>query len=275
MAWPEGQRPAGSALQCAALNAGGREPSQDSGLAWLVEERHLVVEGRQADVGDRPEGRNLPARGLGVGPETRAVVRVERQPAAALAVAAEEVGERGAGFGGEDGESDAGEVDEVEAVEVARIYLGGRQEEGAGGGAVAPVGEAALALGVEADGVEPGHAVGAALDQAGVEALGFEEGDHPCGERVGAEGGDVGDGDLGGGALEVDGGVEGVAGEADPAAVAFLARQGQLDHAFPDAGDAHGPSPVCLVPTEQHAGRGDKRKFAGGSVTANDRRRGP
>ena len=92
---------------------------------------------------------DLPARGGGVGPEPRAVVRVEGDAAAAAAVAAEEGGECRARLGRQDGEGDAGEVDEVEVREPLRGHLGGRQEERAGGGGVAPVGEAALALGVD------------------------------------------------------------------------------------------------------------------------------
>ena len=117
---PRGSGPSGAALQRAAADAGGGEAGEDGGLAALAEERHLVVEGGQADVGQRPEGGDLAAGGGGVGPEAGAVVGVEGDPAAAAAVAVEEGGEGGAGLGGEDGEGDAGEVDEVEAVEAAR-----------------------------------------------------------------------------------------------------------------------------------------------------------
>ena len=117
---------------------------------------------------------------------------------------------------------------------------------------------------VEADGVEAGDAVGTALDEAGVDALGLEEGDHPGGEEgVGAERGGVGDMELGGLSFQVDSGVQGVAGEGDAAGGAVVARQGQLDHALPDACDAHGISPVLSGPTEQHAGWGAKGKSEG------------
>ncbi len=101
--------------------------------------------------------------------------------------------------------------------------------------------EAPLARQIEFDQIEAGLAVGNGESEIVVDPFVRPGGAHGQAQRVGAGGGQIVNRDLRCQALEIDGGVIAVAGEAlaqQPAAGAA-----QLDHAFTDAiGAAHGAS---------------------------------
>ena len=137
------------------------------------EQRLLVVERRQGDVHPREHLVERGARDIGVRPADRSVVAVERDPAATRAHAIGDRRERRALRRIEDRERDARKVEEVVALERRRDLLGALAAQHlARGGRRAPVGEAALALGVGADGVQAGQPARQTGDEVGPDALG-------------------------------------------------------------------------------------------------------
>ncbi|MNC09556.1 hypothetical protein D3C75_571800 [compost metagenome] len=113
--------------------------------------------------------------------------------------------------GGEDGEADAAQIEPVNVLQLLADRSGVfALQPVAGGGIIAPVMEGALAPGIGFDEIETGQFVLQPLYQLCVHPFLLPLGQHGVAHGVGAKGSDIGDGQLGVGTGQVDGGVEGV-----------------------------------------------------------------
>ena len=206
-------------------------------------ERRLVVGRGQRDRRMRPHRVHRRARGGRIRPEHRPVVAVEGDDPAPRTQCSRALDECLADRRGEDGEGDAGQVDRVEAGKLVKLGSG-TGEQGARRALGAPVAEEALAGRVGLDGVDARQAVGAAADEAAVDALLLPLGDHAVGEPVGADGAEKADFELtvAQQPRQIDRSVQHVTGESDARGAGGRIPARELDHALADTGDA--PDPI-------------------------------